>query len=67
MFHISRRMLLKLAASAAPMALLLSCAWTSPAVAAANKTITAVMHTDLRLIDPGFTTAYIARDHGYMV
>src|SRR6516165_2692083 len=67
MFHISRRMLLKLAASAAPMALLLSCAWTSPAVAAANKTITAVMHSDLRIIDPGFTTAYIARDHGYMV
>ena len=31
------------------------------------KTITAVMHSDLRTIDPGFTTAYITRDHGYMV
>ena len=31
------------------------------------KTITAVMHSDLRIIDPGFTTAYITRDHGYMV
>jgi peptide/nickel transport system substrate-binding protein len=31
------------------------------------KTITAVMHSDLRVIDPGFTTAYITRDHGYMV
>src|SRR5271155_3396032 len=31
------------------------------------KTITAVMHSDLRIIDPEFTTAYIARDHGYMV
>src|ERR1700722_11183060 len=34
---------------------------------AAGKTITAVMHSDLRVIDPGFTTAYITRDHGYMV
>src|SRR3954447_14651743 len=31
------------------------------------KTITAVMHSDLRIIDPGFTTAYITRDHGYMI
>jgi len=31
------------------------------------RTITAVMHSDLRVIDPGFTTAYITRDHGYMV
>ena len=31
------------------------------------KTITAVMHSDLRVIDPLFTTAYISRDHGYMV
>jgi peptide/nickel transport system substrate-binding protein len=31
------------------------------------KTITAVMHSDLRIIDPGFTSAYITRDHGYMV
>jgi peptide/nickel transport system substrate-binding protein len=31
------------------------------------KTITAVMHSDLRIIDPVFTTAYITRDHGYMV
>src|SRR6202022_1452621 len=29
--------------------------------------ITAVMHSDLRVIDPGLTTAYITRDHGYMV
>jgi peptide/nickel transport system substrate-binding protein len=36
-------------------------------VLAAGKTITAVMHSDLRIIDPIFTTAYITRDHGYMV
>jgi peptide/nickel transport system substrate-binding protein len=34
---------------------------------ASAKTITAVMHSDLRVIDPGFTTAYITRDHGYMI
>src|ERR1700738_1636695 len=34
---------------------------------AAVKTITAVMHSDLRVSAPGLTTAYITRDHGYMV
>src|SRR6201987_1736798 len=48
-------------------AALTSQAMTSQAIAAATKTITAVMHSDLRVIDPGFTTAYITRDHGYMV
>jgi len=38
-----------------------------PASAAAPKTITAVMHSDLRVTDPIITTAYITRDHGYMV
>src|SRR5436305_2569491 len=31
------------------------------------KTITAVMHSDLRVTDPIVTTAYITRDHGYMI
>jgi peptide/nickel transport system substrate-binding protein len=44
----------------------LSANWTSPA-AAAGKTISAVMHSDLRVLDPIFTPAYITRDHGYMV
>jgi peptide/nickel transport system substrate-binding protein len=41
----------------------------APAIvpAAQAKTITAVMHSDLRVIDPIITTAYISRDHGYMV
>jgi peptide/nickel transport system substrate-binding protein len=51
--------------------LALSVALTSQAITsqaiAKGKTITAVMHSDLRIIDPGFTTAYITRDHGYMV
>src|ERR1700712_4804790 len=46
------------------LALAASLALSVPADA---KTITAVMHSDLRIIDPGFTTAYITRDHGYMV
>src|ERR1700722_10287177 len=66
MFHISRRKLLK-AMGIAPPALALSSAWIKPAAAAGKKTISAVMHSDLRIIDPLFTTAYITRDHGYMV
>ena len=66
MLQISRRKLLKLA-GVAPMASTFSSAWVSQASAAGRKTITAVMHSDLRVIDPGFTTAYITRDHGYMV
>jgi peptide/nickel transport system substrate-binding protein len=45
--------------------ILLALALALPAHAA--NTIRAVMHSDLRVIDPGFTTAYITRDHGYMV
>src|SRR5690349_14381507 len=67
MFHISRRKLLKVL-GIAPSALALSNAWIKPAVATAGKkTVSAVMHSDLRIIDPLFTTAYITRDHGYMV
>ncbi|MFC0239505.1 ABC transporter substrate-binding protein [Rhodopseudomonas telluris] len=47
-------------------ALALAASLTLPALADA-KTIHAVMHSDLRVIDPGLTTAYITRDHGYMV
>ncbi len=41
--------------------------WLMVSPPAEAKTITAVMHSDLRTIDPLFTTAYITRDHGYMV
>ncbi|MEH2476081.1 peptide/nickel transport system substrate-binding protein [Nitrobacteraceae bacterium AZCC 2161] len=41
-------------------------AFSLPALAA-GKTISAVMHSDLRVLDPIITTAYIVRDHGYMV
>ena len=46
--------------------LALGAALALPSLADA-KTITAVMHSDLRVTDPIITTAYITRDHGYMV
>src|SRR6202171_858330 len=66
MFHISRWKSSTIASSVALSALALWVGLATPALAA-GKTITAVMHSDLRVIDPGFTTAYIMRDHGYMV
>jgi peptide/nickel transport system substrate-binding protein len=65
MFHIARWKLPTIASNTLSV-LALSAALTSQAVAA-GKTIAAVMHSDLRVIDPGLTTAYITRDHGYMV
>ena len=32
-----------------------------------NSTFRAVVHADLKNIDPIWTTAYISRNHGYMV
>ncbi|MGO8910228.1 MAG: ABC transporter substrate-binding protein [Bradyrhizobium sp.] len=64
MFRISRWKHPTMASAIALAALSVALAVTPPAEA---KTITAVMHSDLRVIDPGFTTAYITRDHGYMV
>jgi peptide/nickel transport system substrate-binding protein len=52
--------------SAMASAVALAAVLPLPALAA-GKTITAVMHSDLRVIDPEMTTAYITRDHGYMV
>jgi peptide/nickel transport system substrate-binding protein len=35
--------------------------------AQAEKTLRAVMHSDLKILDPIWTTAYIVRNHGYMI
>src|SRR6478609_5995830 len=66
MFHTSRwkRTIIASHITLSAVALSVALAVRSPADA---KTITAVMHSDLRVIDPGLTTAYITRDHGYMV
>lgn len=34
---------------------------------AAAETLRAVMHSDLKIVDPIWTTAYITRNHGYMI
>ncbi len=39
---------------------------TTPA-GAEGKTVTAVMHSGLRVLDPIITTAHITRNHGYMI
>src|SRR5436309_1602751 len=36
-------------------------------VAHADVTLKAVMHSDVKIVDPIWTTAYITRNHGYMV
>src|SRR3984893_6464166 len=66
MFQISRRQRRTMVSNVTLSTFVLSAALavSSPAHA---KTLTAVMHSDLRIIDPGFTGAYITRDHGYMV
>lgn len=53
----------------AALALPAMLASAQPAAAQAKKpvTIRAVMHSGLRITDPIITTAYIARDHGYMI
>src|SRR5258708_6458042 len=66
MFRTSRWKRPTIASGIALSVLALVATLPSQAIAAGN-TITAVMHSDLRIIDPGFTTAYITRDHGYMV
>src|SRR3954466_5999630 len=66
MFHISHWKRPTRASNTTLSALALSAALTVCSMADA-KTVTAVMHSDLRIIDPIFTTAYITRDHGYMV
>src|SRR5436305_2255389 len=36
-------------------------------IAGAETTLKAVMHSDVKIVDPIWTTAYITRNHGYMV
>src|SRR6201986_5459397 len=66
MSEISRRKFSGIALSLALSALARPAIITTPALAA-GKTLLVKMHSDLRVIDPLFTTAYITRDHGYMV
>src|SRR6187401_2018601 len=47
---------------AAAAALTLPCG-----AASAETTLKVVMHSDVKIVDPIWTTAYITRNHGYMV
>src|ERR1043166_5497081 len=38
-----------------------------PGPANAQVTLKAVMHSDVKIVDPIWTTAYITRNHGYMI
>jgi peptide/nickel transport system substrate-binding protein len=68
MFQITRWKRSARASNVTLSALALATALALPSpLLAASKTITAVMHSDLRVTDPIVTTAYITRDHGYMV
>jgi len=40
---------------------------TALAQAQAQTVVRAVMHSDLKIVDPVWTTAYITRNHGYMI
>ena len=40
---------------------------TPAAPAMAQSTLKVVMHSDLKILDPIWTTAYIVRNHGYMI
>ena len=39
----------------------------APASGQSETVLRAVMHSDLKILDPVWTTAYIVRNHGYMV
>jgi ABC-type transport system substrate-binding protein len=45
----------------------LGAAGTAPTTAQGQSTLRVVNHSDLKIIDPIWTTAYIVRNHGYMV
>src|SRR6476661_6482473 len=47
--------------------LILAALLALPCSANAETTLKAVMHSDLKIVDPIWTTAYITRNHGYMI
>src|SRR6266536_4057134 len=53
--------------SAASVALTLAWCLGTAGSADAQTTLKVVMHSDLKIVDPIWTTAYIVRNHGYMV
>ncbi|MBV9966481.1 MAG: ABC transporter substrate-binding protein, partial [Alphaproteobacteria bacterium] len=65
MFSLTRRALGKTAAAAVAVAVAMP---RTPARAADDKKVLRfIAQSDLRVLDPIWTTAYITRNHGYMV
>ncbi|HRD76193.1 MAG TPA: ABC transporter substrate-binding protein, partial [Hyphomicrobiaceae bacterium] len=60
---LTRRGLLAVAGSIAAAAI----SAQAPPVMAQQKVLRVVMHSDLKIVDPIWTTAYITRNHGYMI
>ena len=54
-------------AAACLTASLLWCLAEGAPPARAETTLKVVMHSDLKIVDPIWTTAYIVRNHGYMI
>jgi len=50
-----------------PMVAVCALLLAGPAAAQPNKTLRVVMHSDLKILDPIWTTAYIVRNHGYLI
>ena len=46
---------------------LMALLFAGPAMAQSDKTLRVVMHSDLKILDPIWTTAYIVRNHGYLI
>ena len=46
---------------------LMALPFAGPAAAQSTKTLRVVMHSDLKILDPIWTTAYIVRNHGYLI
>ena len=51
----------------AAAAMLLSLGSLSPTTATAEKVLRVIPHADLKVLDPIWTTAYISRNHGYLI
>ena len=49
------------------LGLLVACALSLGSAAQAQTTLRVVNHSDLKIIDPIWTSAYIVRNHGYMI
>src|SRR5215471_12122302 len=49
------------------LAVVIALLLAGPAAAQSNNTLRVVMHSDLKILDPIWTTAYIVRNHGYLI